>query len=86
MKLRSGKKLTPGDIYVFTIDTSNILHVVLSTANVTAGIEDVVSVATNHNGVCYDITGKKLGHMTPENRNYQNQRQIILVDGKKIAR
>ena len=40
VKLRSGKKLTPGDVYVFTIDTSDTEHVVLSTENITTSINE----------------------------------------------
>ena len=86
VKLRSGKKLTPGDIYVFTIDTSDASHFVLSTENLTAGIEDVIAAPTSLHGVCYDITGKKLGNTSLRHQSRQDPKQIIIVDGKKIVR
>jgi restriction endonuclease S subunit len=86
VKLRSGKTLTSGDIYVLTIDTSDTSHVILSTENITTGMEDVSTRRTSHEGVCYDITGKKMGGIAPGHHDRQGQKQIIIVDGKKIVR
>ena len=86
VKLRSGKTLTSGDIYVLTIDTSDTSHVILSTENITTGMEDVSTRRTSHDGVFYDITGKKIGGIAPRHHDRQGQKQIIIVDGKKIVR
>ncbi len=86
VKLRSGKTLTSGNIYVLTIDTSDTSHVILSTENITTGMKDVSTGRTSHDGVFYDITGKKIGGIAPGHHDRQGQKQIIIVDGKKIVR
>jgi hypothetical protein len=85
VKLRSGKTLTPGDIYVFTIDTSDTSHVILSTENITTGMDDVPSVSTDRKGACFDLMGRRVGSMAPKT-NGQNPKQIIIVDGRKVVR
>ena len=84
VKLRSGKTLIPGDIYVLTIDTSDTSHVILSTENITTRIEGVRYDSPSHRGIYYDIMGRKLG--TKALQTHDRRKQIIIVDGKKTAR
>lgn len=84
VKLRSGKTLIPGDIYVLTIDTSDTSHVILSTENITTRLEGVRYDSPSHRGIYYDIMGRKLGTKAPQ--THDRRKQIIIVDGKKTAR
>ena len=86
IKLRSGKKLTTGDIYVFTIDTSDIHHVVLSTENITTGISGTIQSRQWHDGAYYDLTGRKIGQMPRDAPSNQPRKQILVTKGKKIIR
>ena len=83
IKLRSGKILTPGDVYVFTIDTSDVGHVILSTENLTLGIDKPVVPRSRNESILYDIMGRIVGKMPQKELR---QRQLYIVDGKKVIR
>ena len=85
VKLRSGKKLTPGDIYVFTIDTSDKEHVILSTENITTAINDTKVVGREPDENYYDLTGRIVSNSHNEHPVWPT-RQILITKGKKIVR
>ena len=82
MKLRSGKQLTPGDVYVFTIDTSDTEHVVLSTENITTSIDKPMVGNSHEDGKWYDLMGRAVGSGTDRKGNLPSK-QILISHGKK---
>ena len=86
IKLRSGKKLTTGDVYVLTIDTSDTHHVVLSTENITTGISGTIHSGQWHDGAYYDLAGRKVGQVPLSVPSNQSRKQILVTKGKKIIR
>ena len=86
VKLRSGKTLKTGDVYVFTIDTSDTSHVVLSTENLTSGIGKVWVSDGRNDDVYYDLTGRKVDMLPRKSYNSRPSRQILIHEGKKIIR
>ena len=86
VKLRSGKTLTPGDVYVFTIDTSDTEHVVLSTENITTAIDETTKVNREPNGPYYDLTGRMVGYGPGKASESHSPKQILITEGKKIVK
>ena len=81
VKLRSGKKLTDGDVYVFTIDSSDPQHLILSTANLTDGIYEKSQTRTVGSVHYYDLSGRPVTRM---GSSHQPSRRILIRSGKKI--
>ena len=81
VKLRSGKKLTDGDVYVFTIDSSDPQHLILSTANLTDGIYEKSQTRTIGSVHYYDLSGRPVTRM---GSSHQPSRRILIRSGKKI--
>ena len=82
VKLRSGKKLTPGDVYVFTIDTSDTEHVVLSTENITTSIDEPMVGNSREDDKWYDLMGRAVGSGTDRKGDLPSK-QILISHGKK---
>lgn len=77
VKLRSGKTLRKGDVYVFTIDTTDPANVILSTENLTAGIKELGIATPAADGRLYNIAGQRISTW---------QKGIVIVNGKKIIK
>ena len=83
VKLRSGKTLKIGDVYVFTIDTSDTNHVILSTENITTDIDKPRTTNDNHDHKVYDLMGRAVGSFADKMTERQHPKQILITNGKK---
>lgn len=79
IKLRSGKKLNVGDIYVFTIDTSDPQNVVLTTENLTSGLDEILHEDCRTDIIYYDLMGRRAGKSS-------SRKHILISKGKKSIR
>ena len=86
VKLRSGKTLTPGDIYVFTIDTSDKEHVILSTENITSGVREIRCEKRSDSHLYYDVLGRQVEVSPRHGSDTPRLRRILIHQGKKIIR
>ena len=79
--LRSGQTLTRGDVYRFTIDTSDPQNVIFSTSNETLGVQQPpLSGPHAQRPQCFDLQGRSLPpHHTP-------QHGVYVMQGKKVIR
>jgi hypothetical protein len=84
IKLRSGKTLKVGDVYVFTIDTGDTDHVILSTQNITTGVDTPETTGGSLNGRCYDMMGRAVDGLS--GRRNESPRRLLITKGKKIVR
>ena len=84
IKLRSGKTLKVGDVYVFTIDTGDTDHVILSTQNITTGIDTPETAGGSLDGRCYDMMGRAVDDLS--GRRNESPRRLLITKGKKIVR
>ena len=85
VKLRSGKTLKTGDIYVFTIDTSNTEHVILSTENITSNIDKIEMSDINTDHRYYDMMGRALGTYPEQEFDKRYPKRILITNGKKYV-
>jgi len=77
VKLLPGKYLKKGDVYVFTIDTTDPANVVLFTENLTAGVQEVYALALSDETIIYNIAGQRVNNW---------QKGVAIVNGKKIIK
>lgn len=82
VKLLSGKYLKKGDVYVFTVDTTDPANAILRVDNLTAGIDNAYILNNVYDGAVYNLAGQRIAASgKPEGR-----KGIFIVDGKKVIR